>query len=274
MLDYIKNSLKRKKARRVTAKYPSTIKEFNLSKDGVIEFAVWQNPLYAYTDEITQANIDFFRQFVKEGDAVIDIGANVGDVTIPLAIAAGAKGTTLAFDPNPYVYDILEVNAGLNKDKTNIVPILRAISDVDEEYYFISSEASFANGGLSKTTKSDHGKYIYENKVKGVNLSGYLEREYPQLDISLIKVDTEGFDKEIIKSISDFIKKQRPVLIAESFERNSDADKKELFQVISDLDYDVFYFEDFASDAKVEPITAPEGMLKWKGTFDIYAVPR
>ena len=52
--------------------------------------------------------VDFYKKCIKKGDFVIDIGANVGDTTVPMAIAAGAEGLTLGFDPNPYVYKILE----------------------------------------------------------------------------------------------------------------------------------------------------------------------
>jgi hypothetical protein len=50
--------------------------------------------------------------------------------------------------------EFCDSNASLNKDKTNIVPINFAISQTEEEFYYISSEASFCNGGISLTTKS------------------------------------------------------------------------------------------------------------------------
>ncbi len=104
MFKYFKESFARKKARRVTAKYPAIVKKFNLAKDGEVEFAVWQNPLYRYVSEIKQENVDFFRKFVKEGDLVIDIGANVGDTTIPLAIASGQKWNYFGIRPKPLCF--------------------------------------------------------------------------------------------------------------------------------------------------------------------------
>ena len=63
-----------------------------------------------------------------------------------MALAAGSSGITLGFDPNPYVYRILEINPSLNKEKQNIVPLLYAITVKDEDFYYVSSEASFSNG--------------------------------------------------------------------------------------------------------------------------------
>jgi FkbM family methyltransferase len=274
MINYLKESFKRKKARRVTREYPYSISKFDLEQDGLVEFANWENPLVNPVS-ITQSDIDFYRRFIKRGDFVIDIGANIGDTTVPMAIAAGKQGFTIGFDPNPYVFRILEANANLNPDKSNIVPVCSAISTDEEEFYFISSEASFANGGISSTKESIHGKYIYPHKVKGVNLLDFLKKNYKeQLDrLSFIKVDTEGYDKEIIRSISNLIAGYKPVIVAESFGKSTDDAKKELFELISMHGYNLFYFEDFTQGTDTQEITKAEDMYKWQNTINIYAIP-
>src|SRR5690606_23932207 len=120
------------------------------------------------------------------------------------ALAAGVTGLALGFDPNPLVFKILEKNATLNPGKQRIVPLRYAITTEEESFYYISSEASFANGGISTTLNSRHGKYVYPEKIQGINLQAFLEKNYPgQLHaLSFIKVDAEGYDKEILKSIS------------------------------------------------------------------------
>lgn len=275
MIKYLKESFRRKVARRVTKEYPHSVIRFELEKDGIIEFAKWENPL-ASPVSISQSDIDFFRQFVKEGDFIIDIGANIGDTTVPMAIAAGKEGLTLGFDPNPYVYKILEANAGLNREKSNIVPVCSAISTEEEEFYFISSEASFANGGISPTRESIHGRFIYPEKVKGVNLFSYLKENHKdQLDkFSFIKIDTEGYDKEIIRSVADLIKAYKPVIVAESFGKSSDQAKMELYELISMHGYTLFYFEDFTQGTKTVEIKTPEQMCDWQNTINIYAIPK
>jgi len=86
MIKYFKESFRRKKARRITREYPAIINTYDLVTDGNIEFANSSNPLMEHID-ITQANVDFFRRWIKEGDLVIDIGANIGDTTVPMAIS-------------------------------------------------------------------------------------------------------------------------------------------------------------------------------------------
>jgi FkbM family methyltransferase len=173
------------------------------------------------------------------------------------------------------VFKILEVNATLNTDKAHIIPVLNAITVKEEEFYYISSEASFANGGISPTRESIHGKYIYPEKIKGVNLLEFFNLNHPQfLDrLTFIKVDTEGYDKEILKSISDLISRYKPVLVAESFGKSPDESKKELFEVIHGYGYRMFYFEDFREGTPTEEIKTAEDLIRWKDTINLYAIP-
>ncbi|NBB20207.1 FkbM family methyltransferase [Runella sp. CRIBMP] len=275
MFKYFRDSFRRKIARRYTKEYPSLINHYQLEKDGQIDFAEWANPL-ATRLGLKQETVDFFRKFIKEGDLVIDIGANIGDTTVPMGLAAGKSGLALGFDPNPYVFKILKENATLNQNKLSIHALPFAISVEEEEFFFISSEASFVNGGISPTKESRHGKFVYPAKIKGIPLMRFLEANYgdwlPKL--SFIKVDTEGYDKEILKSISDLIAQYKPVIVAESFEHNSPADKMELFETIAKHGYDIFYFEEFDTTAKVVSIPTKEDITKWHININIYALPR
>lgn len=275
ILNYFKESFRRKKARRVTQVYPSKIETFQLKDEGTIQFANWDNPLVE-RKIVSQEMVDFFKKFIKKGDLVIDIGANIGDTTVPMAIAAGAEGTTLGFDPNPYVFAVLKENAALNPGKQNIVPLLNAISVEDEEFYYISSEASFANGAISLGKESIHGNFVHSEKIKGVNLLRFLEANYKdQLPkFSFMKIDTEGYDKEIIKSCSDLIAQYKPVIVAESFGNSSRDEKIELYEVIARHGYDIFYFADFDINAEVVAIENKYDIANWTKTINIYAVPK
>ena len=219
--------------------------------------------------------VDFFKKFIKKGDLVIDIGANIGDTTVPMALAAGSSGITLGFDPNPYVYKILEINASLNKEKQNIVPFPYAITVKDEDFYYVSSEASFSNGAISSTKTSVHGKFIFPDKIKGVNLLKLLEQEYSERlnKISFIKIDAEGYDKEIIKSISGLIEKYKPAIVAESFGDSTPEEKAELYNVINQHGYEIFYFEDFDNNTRIIKLENSHEITRWKKTINIYAVP-
>ncbi len=275
ILQYFRESFARKKARRIPQEYPIKIDQFEIDGMGNIDFANWLNPLVPKV-HIDSNKIDFFRQYIKPGDLVIDIGANIGDLTVPMAICAEKQGLVLAFDPNPYVYKVLEKNASLNLEKQNIETHLLAIANTEQDYFYISSEASFGNGAISLSKKSRHGKFVYPEPIKGVKLEDFLEKNYPHWiqKLSLIKIDTEGYDKEIIKSIKSLILRCKPVLIAESFVKFSDKEKLELYGVMANNGYEIFYFEDFYKTAKVEKLNQPQDILKYTNSIDLLAIPK
>ena len=272
MIKYLIASFRRKIARRITKKYPTKIDNYIIEGYGVIQFANWANPLVE-PKEISLKNINFFKKFIDEGDLAIDIGANIGHMTTEMSLAAGKTGITLAFDPNPFVYEILLENSKLNIEQTNIHTFNYAISEIEEEFYYNSSEASFNNGGISKTAKNQHGKYSLNKKIKGIRLDDFVLQNYPEAisNLKLIKIDTEGYDKEIIKSISDLLIKYKPTVITECFARNSATERYEQFELLKSKGYNLFYFSDFDVNAKIIPIKNKEDMLNWKH-FDLYAI--
>ncbi|KAA0989993.1 FkbM family methyltransferase [Dyadobacter aurulentus] len=273
MLEYLEKWLTRRRARRQFSEYAHVIDTFQLVEEGMISFANWKNPLIK-PKTISQGEVNFFKQFIKKGSLCIDIGTNIGDTTVPMALAAGNAGTTLGFDPNPYVFKILEINASLNKDKTNIVPLPYAITKVEGEFSYASSEASFGNGGIANEIVEDHGAFQLSSKIKGIRLEDFLRKNYASMlpKLSFIKVDVEGADKEVIVSISNLIREFRPVLIAECFPKSTVQERAELFRIVSELGYDLYYFSDFCENAEVVKVVEAKDMNKWK-MFNFYALP-
>jgi len=272
MLNYLIKSFKRKLARRLTKEYSTTIDLFETVAFGTIKFANWNNPLVEKKD-IPEASIEFFKKFIKEGDLVIDIGANIGHTSVPMSVACGISGLTLSFDPNPFVFKVLQQNAILNTQLSNIQPFNFAITDFDDEFFYTSSEASFNNGGISKLSSRKHGKYVLEKKIKGINLEGFLKLNFTEKlsKLSFIKIDTEGYDKEIIKSIKNLLIEFKPVVVSECFFQSSPADRFEHFEVLKSVGYSLFYFNDFESNTEIVPILQKEDMLKWRH-YNFYAI--
>ena len=59
-------------------------------------------------------------------------------------------------------------------------------------------------------------------------------------NISFIKIDTEGHDKEIIRSSKEFLNKYKPNLFIEWFAFYGDEESFDLFKVIEDINYVAF----------------------------------
>ena len=242
IFSYLKDSFARKKARRVFQNFGYRIDSFQLKDEGKVDYANWLNPLLQ-PKKVTQEEVDFFKSIIRKDSLVIDIGANTGDLTVPIALATGNKGLVLALDPNTQVFAVLAANANLNKEKTNIVPLQFAATETDGEFYFASSEATFSNGGLiNDTNDSAHGKFKLKDKVRGVHLETYLRKHFAEWipNISFIKVDTEGNDLSVLKTVENIIADYKPSVVTEVFPTLTKQERDDLFHFFSEKGYTIY----------------------------------
>lgn len=274
MLDLFRKKIEKVKSKRSLHDYGFQVNTFDLEQDGKIEYARWLHP-YEQPKSITQGMVNFFRLYAKSGGLAIDIGAHTGDTTVPMAVAVGQAGTVLALEPNPHVFSILQINAGLNKGKTNIVPLCFAATDHDGEFEFNYSDASFCNGGFFQSLKNQKHGHKHVLKVTGKNLEAYLKKEYGKIlpDLSLIKIDAEGYDKEIIKSLKPLIQTYKPNIISECNKNLTPEERADLFNVLDGLGYSIKKLDGFSDEIEPSSIKNSSEMMNWQH-FDLVATPR
>ena len=271
MINYLINKWRERKAKKTFKEYEFKTVTFNLAEDGAVQYAQWLHP-GEFGNEVTQENVNFYKQIINNGDFIIDVGANEGDTTVPMAIAAGAEGTTLALEPNPHVFKVLTANAEFNKNKTNIIPLNFAATAQDGEFTFGSSDPSYGNGGIVGFTHNRKRNTRYTFQVTGKNLEQYLMQEYAPLlpRLKFIKIDAEGYDKEIIKTIPGIIETYRPYLATECFGPATAAEKIELFDLLTAKRYNL-YRTDFTQKSTTK-ITRET--MAVRSTYDILAIPQ
>src|ERR1700744_1427705 len=67
--------------------------------------------------EYSEAEPELWAKFIKAGDHVIDVGANIGCFTLALADLVGPSGNVYAVEPQPETFDLLKRNTS---DRANI----------------------------------------------------------------------------------------------------------------------------------------------------------
>ena len=251
MIDFIRKKIERLKLKRTFKEYGAEIKKFQIDDIGTVEYAQWLHP-FEGPKEITSSNINFYRKLARPGSMIIDIGAHTGDTTVPMALAVGKAGVVLALEPNKYVYKILEKNSSLNREHTNIVPVCFAATSEDGDFVFNYSDASFNNGGFLSEIHVKNHHHNYTLNVSGKNLQNYLFKNFPnELErLELIKVDAEGYDKEILKTIPEILNRYKPNLMVECYKRLDQNERLELFDIIDSHGYTLFYLENFEESGK------------------------
>jgi len=253
--------------------YGSAVETYELPRDGRVLVAEWLNPS-ARRGPPSQEWVDQLRRFLDPGDVAIDIGAQTGDTTVPMALAVGPSGLVLALEPNPYVFPVLERTAALNPATMHILPLPFAAMRGDGEVEFQYGEPGFSNGGFHEgVSRWLHGS-AFTVRVQGRNLQDFLRREHPEVipRIRFIKVDAEGFDLAVLETLDGIIRARQPYLEVEMFalRKSPPGYRRALFDFLVARGYAVHRI-DAPHNILGEAIT-PDNLARWE-TYDVLCVP-
>ena len=140
--------------------------------------------------------------YVVEGDVVIDVGGNIGQTALPLALALGDGGRVISFEPFPDTRQRFCRNLELNPDlRVTVEPL--ALGDAP-------GTAKMARGCATNSG----GNQIAEKgeQVRVVTLDEYTS----EMDrVNLIKVDVEGYELKVLEGAAGVLDKHHPRLYIE-----------------------------------------------------------
>ena len=89
--------------------------------------ALWVDPRQGRDDEI------FFETYLQPGDVVVDVGANIGVLSLAASRLVGEHGQVIAVEPHPATFQHLQHNLGLNQAanvQTHRVAVGEAVGSV------------------------------------------------------------------------------------------------------------------------------------------------
>jgi FkbM family methyltransferase len=131
----------------------------------------------------------FLLHFLRPDDTFFDIGANVGSYTL---LASGiAKANSITLEPVKATFDILSSNIGLNNLQDKVKLINAGAGAVAGEIIFSADEDT----GNHVIAQDETGKNTVTVPV--ITIDSLLHTHQP----SLIKIDVEGFETEVLKGM-------------------------------------------------------------------------
>jgi FkbM family methyltransferase len=171
-----------------------------------------------FFDKISQKKILLILKkiFKKNIGTVIDIGAHRGE-TINFLIKNFKYNNIYAFEPNAESYNILKKEIGsFNKDK-NIYIINKGVGIKNEKKFLIestdSASATYCNlKSNSKYLKKKKFFFKYKKLKKQKTCLLTLEKFFKEKklkSVNYLKIDTEGYELNVIKGLGKYIKKIR-----------------------------------------------------------------
>jgi FkbM family methyltransferase len=176
---------------------------------------------------------------VKEGNTVIDIGANLGYYSIPLSIICGKNGEVIAVEPVKMFIDILRKNTRFTPH-ANIA--LKHCALGNENGKVIQMGTPVKKGvlrhGLTRVIthdSSDDYSMKYEiTQYHPDKIFDHLE----QLDF--VKCDVEGYERYIIPEFQGLIAKHRPVF---QIEINQEETRDIIFRFFREMNYRIYFLK-------------------------------
>lgn len=141
---------------------------------------------------------EFTRDYLKPGDTLIDAGANIGCITAAGALAVGNSGRVYSVEPHPRTFSHLQKTVALNH-----------FANVDCLNVALGSE-------IGTVSFTDEWRKDDSNRISHDNWSGIQVPCLPLTKlmndrgidhVSLLKVDVEGFEMQVLKGAEDMLSK-------------------------------------------------------------------
>jgi FkbM family methyltransferase len=152
-----------------------------------ISTAIWEKR------DRSSADREFLKRYLKSGDTYVDVGANIGYLTITAARIVGGTGQAIAFEANPRVYGYLVQNVALNK-LTNVTAHHLAVGAEEGAVDILECPGDDSQSCIA------HGEGAAP--VRMARLDKILDREKK---IALLKIDVEGYEKFVLEGASGLL---------------------------------------------------------------------
>ncbi|MEM8841157.1 MAG: FkbM family methyltransferase [Pseudomonadota bacterium] len=177
--------------------------------------------------EYSEAEFNVLRHLFKPGTVVVEAGANIGALTVPIARLAGPRGRVIAFEPQAAVRRLLEANLALND-----------IGNTE-----VRGEAVGDRPGIARIPVPD---YAATGNFGGIALAEEGE-EVPlvRLDdvitaprLQLLKLDIEGMELAALTGAARLIARDRPLIYLEN---NPGPGSAPLISAVMEMGYQAYW---------------------------------
>jgi FkbM family methyltransferase len=192
-----------------------------------------------------------------KGGTLLDVGANIGLISIPFAARAkqregSLKAFVYAVEALPSNFRALTANIELNKLLEAVVPINIGLGAEEADVFIQIEGDDQRRTGTANILPSARDFVKIPLKLKAIDKM--IEEGLLPGDISLIKIDTDGYDFEVLKGAVRLLNNERPLVLAELSEYCLNWHGYGIREVASYLnrsDYDVWPFVSFGPPARL-----------------------
>jgi FkbM family methyltransferase len=200
--------------RRIAPKLPVEDREFDAAvPGGGIVVLRWDEVVGRHVlrhGSFEPAELEAARACLRPGDVAVDVGANVGLVAVPLALAVAPGGRILAIEPLPENVGRLEQN--VRRNELENVTIVGAAAGADDGEIVLNVAADSAFSSVGTVTKYRAAGALRVPCRRLDSLWAELGRPH----VALVKIDVEGAELDVLDGATELLRASRPVLLVEA----------------------------------------------------------
>lgn len=168
---------------------------------------VWQGRSFEVYGEYSEAEVQLYTKIIKNGDTVIEVGGNIGSLTVPISRLTGT-GVVMTFEPERTAFCTLAGNIAINNLR-NVFCYQQAIGKttgvIDVPELDLERTDNFGGLELDKDyTKCPHYP-VGLNSIDAIDLQ----------HCDIIKIDVEGMEMAVLEGAVKTIEKLSPHLVVE-----------------------------------------------------------
>lgn len=162
--------------------------------------------------------LELLQRFHRPGGLIVDGGANIGNHTIYFAKVLDAE--VIAFEPEPHNTSCLAINVALNgiSDRVQLHKHgLGQTSGIITLQMNVQSNFGSFTAKLNSNQNSNEMANTMQVNVPVDSLDAVLEANISRKNISILKLDVEGMELDVLRGAKELIRSSLPVIAVECF---------------------------------------------------------
>lgn len=234
-----------------------------------IDFAIWLTGRFEGRLQTT------YSRHVRPGMTVLDLGANIGAHTLPLARVVGPSGKVIAVEATAYAMEKLRTNLALNPSLAAPVRLIHALLVADSATQ--APTHLYSSWPLTSTTEVHP---VLRGALKplgeaAVTTVDAVVREHANGKVDWIKLDVDGHELAVLHGARELLASHRPGIFIE-FAPYCHADEPGRFARLVRLLLDAGYELAVAETGRRLPASPAEieRQIPAGGSINVLALPR
>jgi len=186
------------------------VREYRCGSEGFIYRCPGDGPYFLFCDPRHDPGVRDIVNRLNEG-IFVDVGSHVGFFSLPAARKLAGRGGVVAIEPHPIRFEFLRDNVCRNR-LDNVICLPYALSDRDGQGIIYDLDRTLGEHTRDVSFAPTQGRPISVNLRKLDTVCQELGLD----TVSVVKIDVEGFEANVIAGMSQTIARWSPQVVFEA----------------------------------------------------------